>query len=89
MPKPTFPAAGEAMPAEGQSPNRRRFFLVVGKAGAAAAATATLMNGLGAAAALSLPARAAEATPSGDEGVAGKKTLGTNEGFALTGGGLR
>jgi hypothetical protein len=55
MPKPMFPAAGEAMPKA--NPQTRRFFLVVGKAGAAAAATATLMNGLGASAALSLPAR--------------------------------
>jgi hypothetical protein len=56
MPNPTVPANGEAMPAEGRSASRRRFFLLVGHAGAAAAATATLANGLKATAAIAGPA---------------------------------
>ena len=42
MPKLSFQAAGEAMPAEGQSPTRRRFFEIAGKASSVAAATAAL-----------------------------------------------
>jgi hypothetical protein len=42
MPKLSFQAAGKAMPAEGQSPTRRRFFEIAGKASAVAAATAAL-----------------------------------------------
>jgi hypothetical protein len=46
MPKPPIPAAGEAMPAADHPNTRRRFFLLAGHAGAVAAASATLANGL-------------------------------------------
>jgi hypothetical protein len=39
VPKLSFSAAGEAMPAEGRSRTRHRFFEIAGKASAVAAAT--------------------------------------------------
>jgi hypothetical protein len=56
MPKPQFPATGGAMPAADHPNTRRRFFLLVGHAGAAAAATATLASRLSASAAIAVSA---------------------------------
>jgi hypothetical protein len=55
MSRDPFSASGGAMSAADHPNSRRRFFLLVGHAGAAAAATATLANGLRATAGTSIP----------------------------------